>query len=610
MRLNPNVSIYGHNKNGVILFFPDTHRNEGSYNSFLYRLASEDYLIGYVCGDDFASIIKTMKIRYEENVILFAHGNGYERMLEAKKLINHNKIILASPVKDISKEIDCKTLILWSDGDKKYHNHKTANKMYMKLRNNEDVTFIGYPHVSFFLFAGVHYSQYHDKIDYNRRYTIFNKDKYDHLSLTVLNDLLDFLNDKPKKENIVICSDNYLPFSSGVNILVSLLKEELTKLGNKRVYILTHKLKGVDYCYAGAEENIITIPSHYVPGKKSKSDCLVYSVNPNRYVNNLLAYDFNYLHLQTEFTIQRIANRLKKKLDIPSVYTAQTMWNDMFDKRFPKPVAKFVNKWVNKHMLKPPQMINEVMTVPTFKVLNYYGNFWNKSKSVVVIPGCVDNDRFMLKEDDDRVLNRLRQKFNLFDKQVLGYVGRVSMEKHINLILEYFNKVADKYPNLVFMIVGGGPYEQELIKLVSESPYKDRVILTGNIPNRAIKYYYRLFDCFCTASTFETQGLTYIEAMWCKTALLVKKDSCLDDFMVNMQNGIIFDDFESWSKGLDIILNDKEFRAQMIENGFITASGYEKAVWAKKIYFLYNEAKLIKNKEKEEADWRAMKLIK
>lgn len=66
---------------------------------------------------------------------------------------------------------------------------------------------------------------------------------------------------------------------------------------------------------------------------------------------------------------------------------------------------------------------------------------------------------------------------------------------------------------MILMIVGGGPARESLEKTARELGIEGSVRFTGMVLPEETKDYYQMADIFVCASTSETQGLTYIEAM-------------------------------------------------------------------------------------------------
>lgn len=612
MRQKLKIKHYGVDEKGMILFFLGKQKYHRYYRSICQNLAEGGYLVIAIPYH-----IKNMNQRLmekfaslgakEDHAILMSHAQGDEIIYRFARATNFiiDKIIISSPTRSVIHYHDIPTLVMWSN----CYKANTALDIFTFAQKRENYHFIGYPNCSRYLFAGVGYSQYHDRYDRKPKKTFFDVDKYSHIENDTLDDIFLFLNEGKVREKIGIFSENYLPFHSGVNILTKVLKTELEKEG-KKVYPVTLRLKGVNYQDLNQDKNVVTFPSMLLPGKKSRKEALIVSFRYVHMMKHLRAYQFDYIQCQTEFTIGKAAMLLRQIDNVPMVYTAHTMWNDMMEKRFSKRTAKFVNYILNKFFLIPPLKYTDLMTVPTEKVKQYYMETWHKEEPIIVIPGCVDGETFKMSEEDQIQFEKLKDNFRLHDKHTIGFIGRVAKEKNIDQVIDYFERVAEEIPNLILMIVGDGPYFEDINTRARNSKYSDRIIIVGAVPNTLMKYYYRLFDIFCTASTFETQGLTYVESMWCKTPVLARADHCLDHFLTNEVNGITFTDYESWKEGLNKLLNDKEYTNKIVSHAFETALTYDKGVWAKKMYYLYTQAKLFNEKKIDKFDYETFKNIK
>ncbi len=93
------------------------------------------------------------------------------------------------------------------------------------------------------------------------------------------------------------------------------------------------------------------------------------------------------------------------------------------------------------------------------------------------------------------------------------YVGRVSYEKKIDVVIKAFKYVADLMPECQLKIVGEGPAIATLRSLVKKLKLVKNVEFTGVMDRSKLSQIYLGSDVFVTASTMETQGLVILEAM-------------------------------------------------------------------------------------------------
>lgn len=92
---------------------------------------------------------------------------------------------------------------------------------------------------------------------------------------------------------------------------------------------------------------------------------------------------------------------------------------------------------------------------------------------------------------------------------------------------------------------------------------------------------------FVSASTSETQGLTYVEAAANGLPLLCRKDPCLDGVLVDKRNGWEYEAEEEFCGIMDAILSNPEWcQTAGIQSEQIAAS-YDKSNFAEKIEAIY-----------------------
>ncbi len=113
-------------------------------------------------------------------------------------------------------------------------------------------------------------------------------------------------------------------------------------------------------------------------------------------------------------------------------------------------------------------------------------------------------------------------------------LGRVSPEKNISLVIDAFRTVR-RETGATLVVAGTGPQLAEL-----KAGADDSVVFTGFVDDRDLSKYYSAADAFVTASTFETQGLTVLEAMACGTPVAAARSMALPEVVKDKRNGFLF----------------------------------------------------------------------
>jgi glycosyltransferase involved in cell wall biosynthesis len=135
-------------------------------------------------------------------------------------------------------------------------------------------------------------------------------------------------------------------------------------------------------------------------------------------------------------------------------------------------------------------------------------------KPGIVIPPVVEPDEIRRRPYDTRLLNTLRRQ----EGTRLLFVGRIARNKRQDRLIELFDAYCRSFdPHAWLYLVGsdqGDPaYRAELEALRSQSPFGERILITGKVGEEALASYYRAAEVFISASEHEGFCLPLLEAM-------------------------------------------------------------------------------------------------
>ena len=350
---------------------------------------------------------------------------------------------------------------------------------------------------------------------------------------------------------ILITTDLYKPFINGVVTSVDSLVSQLIKKGHS-VKIIT--LSNSHHSYT--IDNIIYLGSidfnKIYPGAKlnisfmSKELKAVYEWKPD------------IVHSQCEFSTFHIAKKIAKKLNIPLIHTYHTIYEDYTHYFSPnEKIGHYMASKFSAHILN---QCDEVIA-PTTKVENLLKSY-DVIPEISVIPSGINLSAF-LEPKDENTINQIKNSLKIKEGNfIIGFVGRIAKEKNLDELFEIFKNIPEE--NITLMIVGNGPYKEELME--KSKSIDKQIIFTSMINPSLIHHYYKCFDLFMSCSSSETQGLTYIEALASGVPILCKKDSCLDDVLINSVNGWDFEDQAQANALFSKYFKDEENRKKMSIN--------------------------------------------
>ena len=275
------------------------------------------------------------------------------------------------------------------------------------------------------------------------------------------------------------------------------------------------------------------------------------------------------------------AKHIVRKTGALHFHTYHTMYEDYLSY---VPGGKFIRPKAAGKMIKMVLNAVDSIIAPTDKVMDSLRNYGIK-KEINIIPTGIDLSRFKVNLSDEEKNEILHRSGISKDDKVFIYVGRIAKEKNIQEIISYFNNM--RVQNVKLLIVGGGPYLEELKKIVSEYHIEENVKFTGMVPQKDVAKYYKLGQVFVTASTSETQGLTYVEALASGIPIVCRYDKCIEDVVVKGVTGYTYNNEKEFVEYVNKIINNDADRKQMAINALSKAEEYSRECFGEKVFNLY-----------------------
>ncbi len=373
---------------------------------------------------------------------------------------------------------------------------------------------------------------------------------------------------------ILITTDLYKPFVNGVITSIDALVSQLENKGHDIKIITlsnTHHSYTVDnVTYLGAIDlNII------YPGAKFKLSII------SKELRAIYNWKPDIIHSQCEFSTFLVARRISKKFNLPIIHTYHTIYEDYTHYFLPnEKFGHIIAAKFSSHVLN--QCDNVI--APTKKVEKLLSSY-NILSPISVIPTGIDLSKFTEEKDVIKIQSIKRNLGISENNFIIGFVGRVAKEKNLDELFDIYNKI--EKDNITLMIVGDGPYKDELIK--KSKTIKKQIVFTSMIEPKDIHHYYKCFDIFMSCSSSETQGLTYIEALSSSIPILCKKDPCLEKVVIDSINGWQFENHEEAITTFNKFYGDINMRKTMSNNAqVLSIINFSSSAFCEKVLNLYN----------------------
>ena len=173
------------------------------------------------------------------------------------------------------------------------------------------------------------------------------------------------------------------------------------------------------------------------------------------------------------------------------------------------------------------------------------------------------------------------RSIDLTDKKVVSSLGRVVRDKGFSELSRSMAEIMKDDPSVIFMVSGeiGNPVTQECREILKD--VEDRVIFLPSLNQKEMARVYNVSSIFVMSSLNEAFGMVPIEAMGCKTAVIVGRSGfndfahCADIRDDNQDYGKAIgiyapsQETDRWRqvKALKLLLNNEELRQKIAENG-------------------------------------------
>ncbi len=214
------------------------------------------------------------------------------------------------------------------------------------------------------------------------------------------------------------------------------------------------------------------------------------------------------------------------KYDKKTIFYVHTIVWELFSKFFP-PVFNWLFHWTIKkislHMYKRCDLI----IVPYYDLQEYL-ELSGVTIPITVARLGVDINLFSpTKEKRD-----MKEKMGIDkDSFVIGYVGRISKEKNIEVLLDAVGRMGHKEVHL--LLVGDGPVNE-----VKKCQAIRHCTVTGFVHN--VQDYLKAMDVFVMPSSTETTSLATLEAMATGLPVIVSKVGFIKRYVIKGYNGLFF----------------------------------------------------------------------
>lgn len=185
-------------------------------------------------------------------------------------------------------------------------------------------------------------------------------------------------------------------------------------------------------------------------------------------------------------------------------------------------------------------------------------------EGVRVVPNPVDLDRFFPGPKDKRLLHEL----DIGESEtVVLHASNLKRVKRPMDIVESAEGTLQRYPKLVYVVVGDGELRELMEESCQQKGVLDRFRFVGWIEHERMPAYMRLADIVLMPSESEVQALVYLEAQACRCALIASDIPGAREVIVDGETGVLFrvGSIEELTEKTVLLAGDPAMRANIAQ---------------------------------------------
>ncbi|MEA3202615.1 MAG: 1,2-diacylglycerol 3-alpha-glucosyltransferase [Thermoplasmata archaeon] len=246
--------------------------------------------------------------------------------------------------------------------------------------------------------------------------------------------------------------------------------------------------------------------------------------------------EFDLVHIQSPFMVGLWGLLGARKAGLPVITSYHTYIPDLVPYVVPPGFRSIGRRVVWKSTKAFLQRSNLVLAPSPSCAAELLAHCGDGLPPMHVHPNGVDTKRFHPRERSEA----MRRRLNPRGGPIVVSVGRLAREKDVPFLVDALALARRQLPGLTLAVGGKGPELPRIQERVRKRGLANAVTFLGFIPDRELASVYASADAFASASAFETQGMTAVEAMACGTPVAAVHARGLADYVLEGRTGSLW----------------------------------------------------------------------
>ncbi len=193
----------------------------------------------------------------------------------------------------------------------------------------------------------------------------------------------------------------------------------------------------------------------------------------------------------------------------------------------------------------------------------------NSDKINIIHPGIDVYEDFISNEDRENVKKIIKDA-----SPIITTLARVEKRKGHKFVINAISELKSKFPNMLYLVAGKGPYLNEIIKYVQMLGLEMNVMFLGWITEPEKSLVLQSSDIFImtpsqVGESIEGFGMVFIDAAFHGIASIGTQSGGISDAVIDNKTGLLCEegDQASITKNIDKLLSNKALRVELGKNG-------------------------------------------
>lgn len=275
--------------------------------------------------------------------------------------------------------------------------------------------------------------------------------------------------------------------------------------------------------------------------------------------------EFDIVHAHDWLTF-RAALRIKEQKECPIILHVHSVESDRAASDYGNPLAREV-EGIALHLA------DRVIAVSDHTKRSIMKDYGLPANKIEVVHNAIDPGDVAPLDDDNayRYLTLMRS----LGYRVVVNVGRLTIQKGLPNLLRAAKAVIDRAPKTLFLIVGSGEQQYELIELAAALGIGANVVFANFQRGKRWRDAFAIGDLFVMPSVSEPFGLTPLEAIGFGTPALVSKQSGISEVLRNCLK-VDFWDIDEMANNIAAVVQSDTLRDELWRAAYLE---YEKMSW-------------------------------